>query len=299
MLATMRVLFRKRSPPTGLQSNEAVPYLSTSGTLRLVKGDGTDISLEGGSGPTLSDATPADLGSAGPGTSDEASRADHVHAMPSAADVGAVPTSRTVNGHALSANVTLTASDVGALSTSVSWSGDLAGTGSSPTLAAIGSTATKGSASRSPTVTIDTKGRVTSLSDAAIAIGWSQITSGLPTTLAGYGITNALSTSTIWGGDLGGTGASPTVLALHESGGTRLPLGTINDNEPLVRASGSVASLTAPSSADRPNRVLGYDSTGTLAWVLMPLIGILGRGAIQIEGRAVLDVPNAVTVDVL
>jgi hypothetical protein len=60
-----------------------------------------------------------------------------------------------------------------------------------------------------------------------------------------------------------------------------------------------VASLTAPSSADRPNRVLGFDSTGTLAWVLMPLIGILGRGAIQIEGRAVLDVPNAVTVDVL
>ena len=33
---------------------------------------------------------------------------------PSAADVGAVPTSRTVNGHALSANVTLDADDVGA-----------------------------------------------------------------------------------------------------------------------------------------------------------------------------------------
>ena len=36
---------------------------------------------------------------------------------PSAADVGAVPTSRTVNGHALSNNVTLDAADVGAVPT--------------------------------------------------------------------------------------------------------------------------------------------------------------------------------------
>ena len=35
--------------------------------------------------------------------------------MPTAADVGAVPTSRTVNGKALSSNITLAASDVGAL----------------------------------------------------------------------------------------------------------------------------------------------------------------------------------------
>lgn len=36
----------------------------------------------------------------------------------SAADVNAVPTSRTVNGKPLSSNITLSASDVGALSTS-------------------------------------------------------------------------------------------------------------------------------------------------------------------------------------
>ena len=34
--------------------------------------------------------------------------------MPSASDVGAVPTTRTVNGKALSSNISLTASDVGA-----------------------------------------------------------------------------------------------------------------------------------------------------------------------------------------
>lgn len=39
----------------------------------------------------LSDATPSPLGTATPGTSTNVSRADHVHAMPSASDVGALP----------------------------------------------------------------------------------------------------------------------------------------------------------------------------------------------------------------
>lgn len=39
----------------------------------------------------LSNATPADLGTAAPGVSTEASRADHVHDMPTAAQVGALP----------------------------------------------------------------------------------------------------------------------------------------------------------------------------------------------------------------
>lgn len=38
--------------------------------------------------------------------------------MPTAADVGAVPTTRTVNGKALSSNITLSAADVGAVPTS-------------------------------------------------------------------------------------------------------------------------------------------------------------------------------------
>lgn len=55
------------------------------------------VSVDGGSGsgPDLSDANPQDLGTAGPGTSPDASRADHVHDMPSAADVGAAATSHT------------------------------------------------------------------------------------------------------------------------------------------------------------------------------------------------------------
>ena len=38
---------------------------------------------------SLSDGSPSALGVAAPGTSSEASRADHVHALPSSSDVGA------------------------------------------------------------------------------------------------------------------------------------------------------------------------------------------------------------------
>lgn len=64
----------------------------------VVDGPGAAIPLRigpstgggGGSGPDLSDADPADLGTADSGASADASRADHVHDMPTAADVGAV-----------------------------------------------------------------------------------------------------------------------------------------------------------------------------------------------------------------
>jgi hypothetical protein len=45
----------------------------------------------GAGGASLSDDDPADLGVVDPGAATEAARADHVHAMPSAADVGADP----------------------------------------------------------------------------------------------------------------------------------------------------------------------------------------------------------------
>lgn len=44
----------------------------------------------GGGGADLSDDTPAALGTAAAGVGTEASRSDHVHAMPSAVDVGAL-----------------------------------------------------------------------------------------------------------------------------------------------------------------------------------------------------------------
>lgn len=69
----------------------------------------------GGGGAALSNDTPQPLGSAGPGTSDEASRADHVHAMPSAADVGALGATAQAADSAKLAGVTPTAAGLALL----------------------------------------------------------------------------------------------------------------------------------------------------------------------------------------
>ena len=76
-------------------------------------------------GAAASTTTPKMDGTAAVGTERAFARGDHVH--PS--DTSRVPTTRTVNGHALSANVTLNASDVGALPDSTTIPS--AGTGSS------------------------------------------------------------------------------------------------------------------------------------------------------------------------
>lgn len=64
--------------------------------------------------PSATSTTPKPLGTATVGTSTYYARADHVHKMPSASEVGAVPTTRTVNGKVLSSNIALDAADVGA-----------------------------------------------------------------------------------------------------------------------------------------------------------------------------------------
>lgn len=122
------------------------PVTVTAGGFPVVvdAGGSTTVEVTGGGGgsggPGLSDADPQPPGAADPGTSGAASRADHVHAPPSAGQIGAlteaagdarydalgaaaavtastigaVPTARKVNGHALTGDVTVTAADVGA-----------------------------------------------------------------------------------------------------------------------------------------------------------------------------------------
>ena len=76
-----------------------VTVLPTGGTQGQVlkKASATDYDVEwanesggGGSSPSPSSDTPQPLGTAAAGSSTDYSRADHVHAMPTAADVGAI-----------------------------------------------------------------------------------------------------------------------------------------------------------------------------------------------------------------
>ena len=75
---------------------------------------------------------------------------------------------------------------------SVTFSGDVTGSGTGAVTLTLSNTGV--TAGTYPKVTVDAKGRVTggaSLSDSDIpALDWSKITTGKPTTLAGYGITD-------------------------------------------------------------------------------------------------------------
>lgn len=142
-LRTIRVrtrLSNPQEPPPGMTPLTYGDGLALDGTtLEADFGTGHTEVARGDStgGADLSTATPQPLGSATAGASGEASDAAHVHAMPSAADVGAVPTSRTVTpltgltgGGALSDNISL------AVDTTVIATRTYVDTGDADTLAA-------------------------------------------------------------------------------------------------------------------------------------------------------------------
>jgi hypothetical protein len=74
----------------GLTANDPIDY--TSNTFSLMYGAGLGTATGGTLVVDFDDATPQALGAAAAGTGLEVSRGDHVHAMPSAADVGAIGT---------------------------------------------------------------------------------------------------------------------------------------------------------------------------------------------------------------
>ena len=108
---------------SGADPNASYITVNTEGSLpneRRLQGTSGIAITDGGAGGAItvgvnfSDVSPQNLGAANPGASLLASRADHVHAMPTATQVGAVPVARTVTaglglsgGGNLSNNITL------------------------------------------------------------------------------------------------------------------------------------------------------------------------------------------------
>ncbi|MEQ6290538.1 beta strand repeat-containing protein [Vogesella sp. GCM10023246] len=120
-----------------------------------------------------------------------------------------------------------------------------------------------------PKVTVDTYGRVTAGSALAAAdipaLDWSKITSGLPTTLAGYGITDALS-------------ALPAGIPLDWSGLTPPLWAVVRDGAALSRASyTSLYAALCPARngtlTNGANTVTGLSTTLDM-WVGMPVEGV-------------------------
>lgn len=89
-------------PATDLVSGISVPSGGTTGQV-LKKASGTDYDTEwadesgGGSSVEPYTSDPAALGTASPGLSDKYARGDHVHAKPTASDVGAIPAPANAN----------------------------------------------------------------------------------------------------------------------------------------------------------------------------------------------------------
>ena len=250
-------------------SGNAIPVLSTD-----AKGRVTALTTVAFAGLTtaqiagLATTAPASLATTPvAGLSTFAARADHQHVFPSAAEVGAPPTSRTISagtgltgGGDLSANLTLAVSYGTTAGTAAQGNdsrlsdsrtptgaagGDLTGTYPNPTLAAITTAqANVGSASVVPVLSIDAKGRVTALTTTAISASSTSAITALTGDVTATGP-----------GSVGATLAAITTAQSNVGSSSAIPVLSI-DAKGRVTA---LATATAISATD----VQVFTSSGT------------------------------------
>ena len=229
--------------------------------------DPQELEIAAGSGITITPSvsgrrlTLTVAGSGGGGSSDHATLTHLDYA--SSGHTGFVPSTRTV-----SAGTGLTGG--GALSADRTLSLDVSGV----------TAASKGSATRAVTLTVDAYGRATALSDVLITPAWSSIT-GTPTTLSGYGITTPIAIGS------GGTGQATASAAFD----ALAPTTTAEDL--IIRRGGTNTRLAAGASEGMTLQM----RSGVVTWAAPVIVGLLARGDVFIEGRTLIDVPSCTSTD--
>lgn len=171
------------------------------------------------------------------------------------------------------------------VATGVALSGDatIANTGAL-TLATVNSNVGSfGSASSVATFTADGKGRLTAAASTPIALAWSALTSGVPTTVAGYGITDTASVAGGFAVTLTATGITNVTLPTS---------GTLLTSNQSITLSGDISGTgaTAITTAIGANKV----TTGMLAQAAGSTI--LGNSSTSTANVAALTDAQAATV---
>ncbi|MEY4616519.1 MAG: hypothetical protein RJB66_1479 [Pseudomonadota bacterium] len=153
----------------------------------------------------------------------------------------------------------------GSTSGITSLSGDVTTTGTGSAVATLASVGTAGTYSK---VTTDEKGRVTSGSSLVAAdipsLDWSIITSGRPSTLNGYGITDGIS---VLSGDVTSSGAGNAVATLASVGTAGTYSKVTTDAKGRVTSGSSLVAADIPSldwnkiTTGKPTTIDGYGIT--------------------------------------
>lgn len=219
--------------PQSAGSSTAVPVVTIN-----AQGQVTSLTTAQISSTALTTSAPSPLaGSAVVGVSAQAARADHQHVFPSAGQVGAIPLGATAGG-------------------------DLAGTLPNPTLAAITTAQSSvGSASVVPVISIDAKGRVTSLTTAALStLGGASLSTNLPSALA----TTAIAGVSTFAARLDHQHVFPTAAQVGALGATATAGGDLTGNYPIpTLAAITTAQSNVGSASAVP--VLSIDAKGRVS----------------------------------